>query len=145
MRAGRNAGLTCDDHTMSAGRVNKAEDLVLSDSASILYPFPFLLAQSGVLPTVPSWGRCWRGTPTPGDGDIAQLARAMALQAIGRGFESHYLHEMPRVRERPGAGFFDITRDGEGKRESCGRVKHNMVKRERAYGGCLGAARRRRP
>ena len=27
----------------------------------------------------------------PSDGDIAQLARAMALQAIGRGFESHYL------------------------------------------------------
>jgi hypothetical protein len=26
-------------------------------------------------------------------GDIAQLARAAALQAVGRGFESHYLHE----------------------------------------------------
>ena len=25
-------------------------------------------------------------------GDIAQLARAAALQAVGRGFESHYLH-----------------------------------------------------
>ncbi len=25
------------------------------------------------------------------------------------------------------------------------REKNNMVKRERAYGGCLGAARRRRP
>ena len=33
-------------------------------------------------------------------GDIAQLARAAALQAVGRGFESHYLHESgdsPRV------------------------------------------------
>jgi hypothetical protein len=26
-------------------------------------------------------------------GDIAQLARAAALQAVGRGFDSHYLHE----------------------------------------------------
>ena len=27
------------------------------------------------------------------DGDIAQLARAVALQAIGQGFESPYLHK----------------------------------------------------
>jgi ribosomal protein S18 acetylase RimI-like enzyme len=35
-------------------------------------------------------------------GDIAQLARAAALQAVGRGFESHYLHEAEdRVVVRP--------------------------------------------
>ena len=31
------------------------------------------------------------------NGDIAQLARAAALQAVGRGFESLYLHEAARA------------------------------------------------
>ena len=34
------------------------------------------------------------------NGDIAQLARAAALQAVGRGFESPYLHEAARVATR---------------------------------------------
>ena len=32
------------------------------------------------------------------DGDIAQLARAAALQAVGQGFESPYLHTHDVVR-----------------------------------------------
>ena len=32
------------------------------------------------------------------DGDIAQLARAAALQAVGQGFESPYLHTHDAVR-----------------------------------------------
>ncbi len=34
--------------------------------------------------------------PDPGDGDVAQLARAPALQAGGRGFESHHLQPIAR-------------------------------------------------
>ena len=34
-------------------------------------------------------------------GDIAQLVRAAALQAVGRGFESHYLHEAEGPRRGP--------------------------------------------
>jgi hypothetical protein len=49
-------------------------------------------------------------------GDIAQLARAAALQAVGRGFKSHYLHEAdgPR-RGPPGDTIFDTTREGESR------------------------------
>ncbi|VBB40695.1 hypothetical protein TRIP_E330002 [uncultured Spirochaetota bacterium] len=46
-------------------------------------------------------------------GDIAQLARAAALQAVGRGFESLYLHEAARRGLKWSARrFFYIPREG---------------------------------
>jgi len=58
--------------------------------------------------------RCGVVECAPSDGDIAQLARAMALQAIGRGFESHYLHKVPGRGNGLERFFFDNHRDGEG-------------------------------
>ena len=46
------------------------------------------------------------------NGDIAQLARAAALQAVGRGFESLYLHEAARVPRVAAYEIFYITREG---------------------------------
>ncbi len=63
--------------------------------------FPFLLRHRSTMPGAS------RAKFAPSDGDIAQLARAMALQAIGRGFESHYLHLNAGTRERFRAVFFD--------------------------------------
>jgi len=48
----------------------------------------------------------------PSDGDIAQLARAMALQAIGRGFESHYLQYMPERGSASERFSLTYTREG---------------------------------
>ena len=61
-------------------------------------PFALMALSSLVLP---SWRGAARMSPvvttrTPGrysDGGIAQMARAMALQAIGLGFESPYLQD----------------------------------------------------
>ena len=48
-------------------------------------------------------------------GDIAQLARAAALQAVGRGFESLYLHEAAQ-RGRRGPFECSFTYIGKGSR-----------------------------
>ena len=48
-------------------------------------------------------------------GDIAQLARAAALQAVGRGFESLYLHEAAQ-RGRRGPLECSFTYTGKGSR-----------------------------
>ena len=109
------------------------------------------------------------------DGDIAQLARAAALQAVGQGFESPYLHTHGAVRgglrrrltgigkgnarkrrlECQRKGRFKVCRvfqrftgllDGHLSWRSLRESeKDNMVKRIEVYGGCLGAVRRRRP
>ena len=57
----------------------------------------------------------------PSDGDIAQLARAMALQAIGRGFESHYLHTMPGRGN--GLERISLTFIGKGKAKERNKVR----------------------
>ena len=49
-------------------------------------------------------------------GDIAQLARAAALQAVGRGFKSHYLHEADGQHRGPLARC-SLTRRGKGKQK----------------------------
>ena len=82
------------------------------------------------------------------------MARAPALQAGGRGFEPHILHQgMHQMHAR----FFDrIGRKADTKRKrndkrerTCGRASApreltKSEKRARAYGGCLGSRRRRR-
>ena len=63
-------------------------------------------------------------------GDIAQLARAAALQAVGRGFESLYLQmqaECTAVRDRS-TEFFDIHK-GWGTRQY--GVEKRIVKKTR--------------
>ena len=80
------------------------------------------------------------------------MARAPALQAGGRGFEPHILHQgMHQMHAR----FFDrIGRKADTKRrindKSETRRRESVAgltkseKRARAYGGCLGSRRRRR-
>ncbi len=52
---------------------------------------PLLTAVNASAVAAVSWSGPFRGTPF---GDVAQLARAPALQAGGRGFDSHRLHQV---------------------------------------------------
>ena len=61
------------------------------------------------------------------------MARALALQAKGPGFESLCLQH--RRMDVCGSVLWQRVEKGE---------RGDMVKEIRAYGGCLGAARRRR-
>ena len=49
-------------------------------------------------------------------GDIAQMARAAALQAVGQGFESPYLHNLKRFGKWWGFEGRVARREGDGKR-----------------------------
>ena len=96
-------------------------------------------------------------------GDIAQLARAAALQAVGRGFKSHYLHESgdsPRVDRSEvvfdtlGKGSRKVSKEDRvsvwhvfspgmaggmtSKLQECVRVRHP----ERVRGACDNTARK---
>ena len=63
-------------------------------------------------------------------GDIAQLARASALQAEGQGFESPYLHKPQPVTGKT-AEDLDISREGKRRKRRSG--SDNMVKRRKRF------------
>ena len=99
--------------------------------------------------------------PGTTDGGLAQLARAPALQAGGRRFESVILHTRPG---RSGREVIDILGTTRRKQEQNventiqnkrkqgirraasrkGNVRKTERKHARAHGGCLGSHRRRR-
>ena len=103
------------------------------------------------------WGSAVRVCPGlhRGSGGLAQLARAPALQAGGRGFEPHILHQsgasparffdrmgkQTQYRSSDSIEYNTMTHESRPTRASACRAGE---KRAKAHGGCLGSRRRGR-